>query len=68
MTERVLVIGAGMAGLFTALALGGQGRQVDILERDPPAPTGGADEAYGPDGDDDGDDGVRRSYIRGLLK
>ena len=26
MTERVLVIGAGMAGLFTALALGGQGR------------------------------------------
>lgn len=46
MTERVLVIGAGMAGLFTALALGGQGRRVDILERDPPAPAGGADEAF----------------------
>lgn len=46
MTERVLVIGAGMAGLFTALALGGEGRQVDILERDPPTPTGGADEAF----------------------
>ena len=46
MTERVLVIGAGMAGLFTALALGGTGRQVDILERDPPTPDGGADEAF----------------------
>lgn len=46
MTERVLVIGAGMAGLFTALALGGTGRRVDVLERDPPTPTGGADEAF----------------------
>lgn len=46
MTERVLVIGAGMAGLFTALALGASGRQVEILERDPPAPEGGADEAF----------------------
>ncbi|MFA7264402.1 MAG: FAD-dependent oxidoreductase, partial [Caulobacter sp.] len=46
MTERVLVIGAGMAGLFTALALGGEGRRLDILERDPPAPAGGADEAF----------------------
>ncbi len=46
MTERVLVIGAGMAGLFTALALGASGRKVDILERDPPAPDGGADDAF----------------------
>jgi len=46
MSERVLVIGAGMAGLFTALALGASGRQVDVLERDPPAPEGGADEAF----------------------
>lgn len=46
MTERVLVIGAGMAGLFTALALGASGRQVDVLERDPPAPEGDADEIF----------------------
>ncbi len=46
MNERNLVIGAGMAGLFTALALGASGRQVDVLERDPPAPDGGADEAF----------------------
>ncbi len=46
MNERVLVIGAGMAGLFTALALGASGWQVDVLERDPPTPDGGADEAF----------------------
>lgn len=46
MTERVLVIGAGMAGLFTALALAGERRQIDVLERDPPTPEGGADEAF----------------------
>jgi len=46
MTERVLVVGAGMAGLFTALALGASGRQVDVLERDPPAPEGDADEVF----------------------
>lgn len=46
MSERVLVIGAGMAGLFTALALGASGRQVDVLERDPPAPEGDADEVF----------------------
>lgn len=46
MTERVLVVGAGMAGLFTALALGAAGWRVDVLERDPPAPDGGADDAF----------------------
>lgn len=46
MSERVLVIGAGMAGLFTALALGGSGRTVEVLERDPPAPEGDADDAF----------------------
>ena len=46
MTERILVIGAGMAGLFSALALAAPGRRVAVLERDPPAPTGGADEAF----------------------
>ncbi len=46
MSERVLVIGAGMAGLWTALALAPTGRQVTILERDPPPPDGGPDEAF----------------------
>lgn len=46
MEQRILVIGAGMAGLFSALALAAPGRQVEILERDPPTPTGGADEAF----------------------
>ncbi|HZZ31240.1 MAG TPA: FAD-dependent oxidoreductase [Phenylobacterium sp.] len=46
MTQRVLVIGAGMAGLWTALALAPTGRQVTLLERDPPPPEGGADAAF----------------------
>src|SRR5580765_2497677 len=46
MAEKVLVIGAGMAGLWTALALAPTGRQVVVLERDPPAPQGGPDEAF----------------------
>ena len=46
MTERVLVIGAGMAGLWTALALAPSGREITLLERDPPPPQGGADEAF----------------------
>ncbi|WP_372785426.1 NAD(P)/FAD-dependent oxidoreductase [Phenylobacterium sp.] len=46
MAERVLIIGAGMAGLWTALALAPTGREVVLLERDPPPPEGGADEAF----------------------
>jgi len=46
MSERVVVIGAGMAGLWTALALAPSGRQVIVLERDPPAPDGGPDAAF----------------------
>ncbi|MDB5467390.1 MAG: NADPH-dependent glutamate synthase beta chain [Phenylobacterium sp.] len=46
MTERVLVIGAGMAGLWTALALAPTGREVVLLERDPPPPPGGAEAAF----------------------
>ncbi len=46
MTQQVLVIGAGMAGLWTALALAPTGRQVTLLERDPPPPEGGADAAF----------------------
>jgi len=46
MSEKVLVIGAGMAGLWTALALAPSGRQAIVLERDPPAPVGGPDAAF----------------------
>jgi 2-polyprenyl-6-methoxyphenol hydroxylase-like FAD-dependent oxidoreductase len=44
--EKVLVIGAGMAGLCAALALGPTGRQVTLLERDDGPPSGDADEAF----------------------
>jgi len=46
MGERVVVIGAGMAGLWTALALAPTGREVLLLDRDPPPPDGGPDEAF----------------------
>jgi 2-polyprenyl-6-methoxyphenol hydroxylase-like FAD-dependent oxidoreductase len=46
MAERVLVIGAGMAGLWCALALSPTGREVTLLERDPPPPAGGPDVAF----------------------
>lgn len=46
MDQPILIIGAGMAGLFTALALGSRGHAVTVLERDPPPPEGGADAAF----------------------
>jgi 2-polyprenyl-6-methoxyphenol hydroxylase-like FAD-dependent oxidoreductase len=46
MSEEILVIGAGIAGLCTALALGPTGRPVTLLERDGAPPAGDADEAF----------------------
>jgi 2-polyprenyl-6-methoxyphenol hydroxylase-like FAD-dependent oxidoreductase len=46
MDEPVLVIGAGIAGLCVALALGPTGRTVTLLERDGEPPSGDADEAF----------------------
>ncbi|MBS0411636.1 MAG: FAD-dependent oxidoreductase [Proteobacteria bacterium] len=44
--EHVLVIGAGIAGLCTALALAPTGRQVTLVERDEPPPSGDPDDAF----------------------
>ncbi|EOD66758.1 phytoene dehydrogenase-like protein, partial [Amycolatopsis vancoresmycina DSM 44592] len=33
--DRVVVVGAGLAGLAAALHLAGRGREVTVLERDP---------------------------------
>lgn len=45
MGERIVVIGAGMAGLGCALALGKPGREVIVLDRDP-APGGNVETAF----------------------
>lgn len=44
--ETILVVGAGIAGLCCALALGRSGQEIVVLERDAPPPAGGADEAF----------------------
>ncbi len=44
--EKILVIGAGIAGLNAALALSKPGRQVTLIERDPPPPEASADAAF----------------------
>jgi glycine/D-amino acid oxidase-like deaminating enzyme len=46
MTERVLVIGAGMAGLWSAMALASPDREIMVLDRDPGPPDGGAEAAF----------------------
>lgn len=46
MAESIIVIGAGIAGLCTALALGPTGAAVTLLERDGSPPSGDADEAF----------------------
>ncbi len=38
--QSILIIGAGMAGLFCALTLSDQSREITLLERDPPPPEG----------------------------
>ena len=46
MNQNISIVGAGMCGLCTALALAGKGNQVRIYERDLPPPEGGANEAF----------------------
>jgi 2-polyprenyl-6-methoxyphenol hydroxylase-like FAD-dependent oxidoreductase len=44
--EKILVAGAGIAGLGVALALGDGNREVTILDRDPPPPDASPEEAF----------------------
>ena len=46
MTETLLVAGAGIAGLNAAMALAKPGRQVIVLDRDPPPPEIDPDTAF----------------------
>lgn len=46
MPEKVLVIGAGIGGLCTALMLAPSGREIEVLERDGPLETADPDELF----------------------
>jgi 2-polyprenyl-6-methoxyphenol hydroxylase-like FAD-dependent oxidoreductase len=46
MVEKVLVLGAGIGGLSTAMALSGHGYDITIVDRDAPPPDTSADEAF----------------------
>jgi 2-polyprenyl-6-methoxyphenol hydroxylase-like FAD-dependent oxidoreductase len=43
---RILVVGGGIAGLGASLALAGRGREILVLDRDPPAPAGSMNEIF----------------------
>ena len=45
-TQHAAVVGAGIAGLSTAMALSRQGYQVTLIERDIPPPPGDVDQAF----------------------
>ena len=45
-TVNVIIVGAGVTGLCTGLALAKAGHQVTVVERDTPPPKGGPDEAF----------------------
>lgn len=46
MTERIVIVGAGIAGLCATLALAREGRRVTVLDRDPPPPDLDPDAAF----------------------
>lgn len=46
LSETVAIVGAGICGLCTGLALAKEGHQVALYERDAPPPEGGPDEAF----------------------
>ncbi len=46
MSRNISIVGAGMCGMCTALALAGKGDRITIYERDDPPPEGGPQEAF----------------------
>jgi 2-polyprenyl-6-methoxyphenol hydroxylase-like FAD-dependent oxidoreductase len=46
MTENIAIVGAGISGLCTALALASKKKHVTVYERDSSPPGGGAEEAF----------------------
>lgn len=46
MGERIVIVGAGIAGLCAAMALAGKGRRITVLDRDAPPPDLNPDEAF----------------------
>jgi 2-polyprenyl-6-methoxyphenol hydroxylase-like FAD-dependent oxidoreductase len=46
MGERIVIVGAGIAGLCAAMALARPGRRVTVLDRDPPPPDLDPDQAF----------------------
>ena len=43
---NIAVVGSGICGMTTALALARRGHQITVFERDPPPPEGNADDAF----------------------
>ncbi len=46
MSQRIIVVGCGIAGMCTALALARKGNDVVVIERDTPPPPGDAERAF----------------------
>ncbi len=46
LSETILIAGAGIAGLHAAMALSDGARRITVLDRDPPPPDLGPDEAF----------------------
>ncbi len=46
MSESIVILGSGISGMCTALALASRGLNVTVLERDAPPPEGDADKAF----------------------
>ena len=46
MSERIVILGSGISGMCTALALARKGLDITVLERDTAPPEGNADKAF----------------------